>query len=80
MEAQTIQHEFDQYWSKLSAVEKQSLLIVAKTFVHSREEKHPISIEQYNKEIEEAMQQMDAGEYYTHAEVGAMSKKWLNGK
>lgn len=41
--------EFDQNWSKISAVEKQSLLIVAKTFGHSRKECDSVSIEQVCK-------------------------------
>jgi len=39
-----------------------------------------ISIEQYNKEIDEAMTRMDAGEHYTHEQVAEMSKTWVNGK
>jgi hypothetical protein len=39
-----------------------------------------ISIEQYNKEIDEAMARMDAGESYTHEQVVEMSKTWVNGK
>ena len=39
-----------------------------------------ISIEQYNKEIDEAMARMDAGEFYTQEQVVEMSKTWVNGK
>jgi hypothetical protein len=39
-----------------------------------------ISIEQYNKEIDEAMARMDAGESFTHEQVIEMSKTWVNGK
>ena len=39
-----------------------------------------ISIEQYNKEIDEAMARIDAGESYTHEQVIEMSKTWVNGK
>jgi len=35
-----------------------------------------ISIEQYNKEIEEAEAAIDRGEYYTQEEVEKMAKKW----
>jgi hypothetical protein len=35
-----------------------------------------ISIEQYNKEIDEAMAEMDAGEFYTQEQVEEMSKTW----
>ena len=35
-----------------------------------------ISIEQYNKEIDEAMEEVKRGEVYTHEEVVKMSKNW----
>lgn len=35
-----------------------------------------ISVEQYNKEIEEAEAAIDRGEYYTQEEVEKMAKKW----
>ncbi len=35
-----------------------------------------ISIEQYNKEIDEAMEEIKRGEVYTHEEVVKMSKNW----
>ena len=35
-----------------------------------------ISIEQYNKEIDEAMEEINRGEFYTHEEVVKMSKNW----
>ena len=40
----------------------------------------PISIEEYNLELEEAMKRMDAGEFYTHEQVVEMSKSWLSRK
>lgn len=38
----------------------------------------PISIEQYNTEIDEAMKRMDAGEFYTHEEVAQIAANLLN--
>jgi len=35
-----------------------------------------ISMEQYNKEIDEAMEEVKRGEVYTHEEVIKMSKNW----
>lgn len=35
-----------------------------------------ISIEQYNKELDEADAEIDRGEFYTQEEVEKMSKKW----
>lgn len=80
MGAPSLDKEFMQYWMRLSVVEKESLFRVAKHYVELKDDTTPISLEQYNAEIEEAMKQMDAGEFYTHEEVVAMSKGWLNGK
>jgi len=80
MEAISIDNEFNKYWTLLTTNEKESLLKVAMNYVQLKKETNHISLEQYNKEIDEAMQRIDAGEFYTHEEVTEMSKKWLNGK
>lgn len=74
MTVMSIDNEFSEYWKLLTVNEKESLLSVAKNYVQLKEESH-ISIEQYNKEIDEAMQRIDAGEFYTYEEVTEMSKK-----
>jgi len=80
MGAQTLDKDFLKYWMRLSVVEKQSLFQVAKHYVELKDDTTPISVEQYNAEIDEAMKRMDAGELYTHEQVKEMSKGWLNGK
>ncbi len=35
-----------------------------------------ISVSQYNKEIDEAMEEVKRGDVYSHEEVVQMSKKW----
>ena len=35
-----------------------------------------ISIEQYNKELDESIAQIERGEFYTHEEGGERIKKW----
>jgi hypothetical protein len=80
MGAQSLDQEFLRYWMRLSVVEKQSLFQVAKHYVDLKDDTAPISIEQYNAEIDEAMKRMDAGEFYTHEQVKEMAKGWLNGK
>jgi len=80
MGAQSLDKDFLQYWMRLSIVEKQSLLQVAKNYVELKDDTAPISIEQYNAEIDAAMKRMDAGEYFTHEEVVEMSKSWFHGK
>ncbi len=36
----------------------------------------PISIEQYNRELDEAEAEIDRGEFYSQEEVEKMAKKW----
>ena len=78
MSAQSFEQDFDQYWSKLSIVEKESLLAMAKNYVQLKDENDTdrVSIEEYNKEIDEAVARVEAGEFYTHEEVVKMSKDW----
>ena len=78
MSAQSLKQEFDQYWSKLSIVEKETLLAMAKNYVQLKDENDTdrVSIEEYNKEIDKAVARVEAGEFYTHEEVVKMSKDW----
>lgn len=41
-----------------------------------KEEHEHISVEQYNKELNEADAAIDRGEFYTHEEVERRSKEW----
>jgi hypothetical protein len=45
-----------------------------------KESHHRVSIEQYNRELEEANARIDAGEYETHEEVKKQSKSWVSPK
>lgn len=76
----SLDSEFMQYWLKLSSMEKASLLSVAKHYVELKAETGRISIEQYNKEIDEAMNRMDNGELVTHDQALKISQSWLNGQ
>lgn len=80
MGAPSLDNEFMQYWLRLTVIEKQSLLSVAKHYIELKEDVGRISIEQYNKELEEARERVAAGEFYTHEQVMEMSKTWLSGK
>lgn len=73
MAAPSLDSEFNRYWSLLTPVQKESLLSVIKSFVIPEER---VSIEQYNKEIDEAVARVEAGEFYTQEEVEKMSKEW----
>lgn len=69
--------EFMEYWLKLSSMEKAYLLSIAKQFVQLKEEMNHISIEQYNREIDEAMSRMNNGELVTHEQVLQISRNLL---
>ena len=48
---------------------------LAKTY-QEEETTERISIEQYNKEIDESIAQIEKGEFYTQEEVEKMAKEW----
>ncbi|WP_217601938.1 hypothetical protein [Chitinophaga sp. GbtcB8] len=80
MGAPSLDSEFMKYWLRLTSIEKESLLSVAKHYVALKDEVGRVGIEQYNQEIAAAMDGIDAGEFYTHEQVTAMSKNWVGGK
>lgn len=80
MVALPLDNEFMEYWIELSLPEKESLLSVAKNFVELKKDIGRISIEQYNKELDEAMTRMDNDEFYTQEQAVQISKSRLNGK
>jgi len=76
-----LDRELFQYILQLDEAEKKSVLQMLKTFLKGREIKAPrVSIEQYNKELEEADAAMDRGEYYTNEEVFEISKKMIDAR
>ena len=72
-----LEKEWFSYFAQLNEAEKKSVLLMLKTFLHRRNgDAGRISIEQYNKEIDEALEEVERGEFYTQAEVEKMSKDW----
>ena len=66
MAAPSLDNELMQLWSKLTVVQKKSLLGVIKSFVQPEDQ---INLEQYNKELEEAEEEYQKGDYISHAEM-----------
>ena len=65
--ANALDKEMFSYFTRLNEAEKKSVVQMLKTFLKGRGEiPGCISIEQYNKEIEEAMEEIKNGEVYTH--------------
>jgi predicted transcriptional regulator len=74
--AATLLKEMQDCFKQLSEAEQKSVVEMIKTFLLGRkEESGRISIEQYNREIDEAMAEIDRGEFYTHEEVLLMLKE-----
>jgi hypothetical protein len=79
MATTSIDKEIEKFLPLLGKDEKQAILSVIKSFMKLREAplaSMPISIEQYNKEIDEAMERIANGQFYTQEEVEKMSEKW----
>ena len=75
--AKVLDQELLHYILQLDEAEKKSVLQMLKTFVKGREKKVArVSLEQYNKEIDEAIARVESGEFHTHEEVERMSKEW----
>ena len=75
--AKALDQELFDYILRLDDAEKKSVLQMLKTFVKGRKSKAAtITIEQYNKEIDEAVARVEAGDFYTHDEVVQMAKDW----
>lgn len=73
----TLDNELFQQILKLDEAEKQSVLQMLKAFIIGRENKTGrISIEQYNREINEAVAKVKDGDYFTHEEVERMAEDW----
>lgn len=65
------------YFSQLNEQGKKSVVQMLKVFLNARTKNMKrMSIEQYNIELDKAMEEVKRGETYTHDEVAEMSKKW----
>lgn len=65
------------YFKQLNEAEKKSVVHMLKTFLNGRQENTSrISIEQYNKEIDEAMEEVKEGNYITQEEMEKIASKW----
>jgi hypothetical protein len=76
----SVEKQLNSYIQQLNAVQKKSLLGFIKTIFPAKDEEETISIEQYNKELEEADAAIDRGEYYTNEEVFEISKKMIDAR
>lgn len=62
---------------QLNEVEKKSVLLMLKTFLQRRnDDAGRTSMEQYNKEIDEALAEAEAGKYISQDEMEKRAAKW----
>lgn len=65
------------YILQLNEAEKKSVLQMLETFLKGRTKKgFANSIEQYNKEIDEAIARVETGEFFTQDEVEKIANDW----
>jgi hypothetical protein len=75
--AQTLDNQIRKYLPLLGSAEKKSLLTVIKSFLSLKDESlGNISLDQYNRELEEAEAEFEKGDYISHEEMKKKIKQW----
>jgi predicted transcriptional regulator len=75
--ADILDKELSRYFIQLNEAEKKSVLLMLKTFLRGRnKEEKRINIEQYNREIDDALSEAEAGDYITQEEMEKSAVKW----
>ena len=75
--ASAIDKEMYTYFTQLNEAEKVSVVEMLKTFMKSRREQPGrLTIEQYNKEIDEAMEGIGRGKYTTFEDLEKEMQLW----
>ncbi|MCO5240771.1 MAG: hypothetical protein M9904_12035 [Chitinophagaceae bacterium] len=76
--ASVLDKELIQYFVRLNEPQKRSLLEMIKSFLISENtmQEEAVSIEQYNRELEEAMERINRGEFTTLEELEKEMKTW----
>lgn len=75
MDSAISKNEMLHYFKQLSSDEQKSFLNMIKSFLQSQNGNKK-KFEEYNKEIDEALSEVERGEFFTHEEVVKMSKNW----
>jgi hypothetical protein len=75
--ATVLDKEMFNYFTQLNEAEKKSVVQMLKTFLQGRQDNPGrIGIEQYNKEIDEAIAEVASGDYITQEEMEKRAAKW----
>lgn len=76
---QSLDTEMLEYWALLQQDQKKSIVAFLKSFV-KKEDSDKVDIVQYNKILDETLQAMEDGSFYTQEEANAILNKTLNDK
>lgn len=75
--ASAVDREMYAYFTQLSDAEKKSVVELLKTFMKGRKGQFDrVNVEQYNKEIDKAMERVGRGEYTTFEDLEKEMKTW----
>jgi len=75
-----VKKELTAYLPLLTERQQEILLDMVKNLLHIDKKEKRITLYQYNKEIDAAMQQIKAGKTQSHADLVKHSKKWFKRK
>lgn len=77
MAISTVDKELLKYFTRLDELQKKSLLEMIKTFLKPNDDPaKKTTIEQYNKELDEAMERISKGEFTTLEDLEKEMKSW----
>ena len=77
MAVSAVDKELIKYFTQLNELQKQSLLQMLKTFLKSgHEQRESVTMERYNKDLDEAMERMSRGEFTTLDELEKEMHSW----
>jgi hypothetical protein len=75
--ANILDQKLQDYVAELTDAEKKSVLLLLKTFLGRRSKQdNAIDIEEYNKEIDQALLEVEEGNYITQEEMEQQAAKW----
>jgi hypothetical protein len=77
MSTPSLSKEMLRYFTQLNAAEQKSVVLLIKTFLSGRRgDFTPQTLEEYNRELEEADQRIEAGHYLTQEDMEKEMKTW----
>lgn len=77
MTVSSIDKELIKYFIQLTELQKKSLLQMIKSFARpDMETREPTSIEEYNKDLDDAMERINKGNFTTFEELQNEMKSW----